>query len=83
MRGIRRVLLGVLFLAGMLAGARAYGQGGATGAISGVVWIPAVRSIAGAEVQIIDARTESIMRKLSDNAEGIFVASLLPPGNYS
>jgi hypothetical protein len=82
MRGNYRGLAGVLLLAGMLASARAYGQGGATGAISGVVVDTSGGSISGAEVQVIDARTESIARKLPTSTEGIFVATLLPPGNY-
>src|SRR6202795_3187363 len=82
MRGICRLLAGVSLLAGMLAGANAYGQGGATGAISGVVVDTSGGSISGADVQGIDARTESIVRKLPTGTEGIFVATLLPPGNY-
>ncbi len=82
MWGIYRLFVGVLLLAGMLAGANAYGQGGATGAISGVVVDTSGGSIASADVQIIDARTESIVRKLPTTTEGIFVATLLPPGNY-
>jgi hypothetical protein len=66
----------------MLAGVDAYGQGGATGAISGVVVDTSGGSISGADVQVIDARTESIVRKLPTGTEGIFVATLLPPGNY-
>ena len=82
MWGISRLFAGVLLLAGMLAGVNAYGQGGATGAISGVVVDTSGGSIASADVQIIDARTESIVRKLPTTTEGIFVATLLPPGNY-
>ena len=82
MWGISRWFAGVLLLAGMLAGVNAYGQGGATGAISGVVVDTSGGSIASADVQIIDARTESIVRKLPTTTEGIFVATLLPPGNY-
>jgi uncharacterized surface anchored protein len=66
----------------MLVGASAYGQGGATGAISGVVVDTSGGSISGAEVQVIEARTESVVRKLPTSTEGIFVATLLPPGNY-
>jgi hypothetical protein len=82
MWGISRLLAGVLLLAGMLAGVNAYGQGGATGAISGVVVDSSGGSISAADVQVIDARTESIVRKLPTTTEGIFVATLLPPGNY-
>src|SRR5277367_5203848 len=82
MWGISRLFAGVLLLAGMLAGANTYGQGGATGAISGVVVDTSGGSIGGADVQVIDARTESIVRKLPTGVDGIFVATLLPPGNY-
>jgi hypothetical protein len=82
MRGISRLLAGVLLVVGMLAGTSAYGQGGATGAISGVVVDTSGGSIGSADVQVIDARTESVVRKLPTSSEGIFVATLLPPGNY-
>src|SRR5580700_5217716 len=82
MWGSYRFFAGVLLLAAMLAGASAYGQGGATGAISGVVVDTSGGFISGADVQVIDARTESIVRKLPTSTEGIFVATLLPPGNY-
>src|ERR1700734_671299 len=77
-----RLFAGVLLLAGMLASESAYGQGGATGAISGLVVDTSGGSISGADVQVIDARTESAVRKLPTSTEGIFVATLLPPGNY-
>src|SRR5580700_4081000 len=82
MWGNYRRLAGVLLLAGGLGNASAYGQGGATGAISGIVVDTSGGSISGADVQVIDGRTESIVRKLPTGAEGIFVATLLPPGNY-
>src|SRR5580700_5970909 len=73
---------GVLLLAALLAGASAYGQGGATGAISGVVVDTSGGFISGADVQVFDARTASIVLELPTGTEGIFVATLLPPGNY-
>ncbi|MGC2828132.1 MAG: TonB-dependent receptor [Candidatus Acidiferrum sp.] len=83
MRSTYRAFAGVLLLAALLAGGKAYGQGGATGAISGVVVDSSGGSIAAAEVQIIDSRTASVVRKLETNTDGIFVATLLPPGNYT
>ncbi len=71
-----------MLFAGMLAGTNAYAQGGATGAISGVVVDTSGGAISSADVQVIDARTESIVRKLPTNIDGIFVVPLLPPGNY-
>src|SRR6202045_2855153 len=82
MRGIHRLLAVVLVLAGILTSTRAYGQGGATGAISGAVVDTSGGSVSGAEVQIIDTRTESLARKVSTNVDGSFVAPLLPPGSY-
>src|SRR6476646_2717887 len=82
MRAIHRVFAGVLLLAGMLGGKNANGQGGATGAISGVVIDTSGGFIADAEVQIINSRTESMVRKVATNSDGIFVGTLLPPGNY-
>src|SRR5580700_923864 len=80
MWGSYRLFLGVLLLAGMLAGAGAYGQGGATGAISGVVVDTSGGSISGADVQVIDARTESVVRKLPTGTEEISVRRLWPRG---
>jgi hypothetical protein len=71
-----------MLLAGFLTGTRAYGQGGATGAISGAVGDTSGGSVAGAEVQIIDTRTETLARKLTTGSDGSFVATLLPPGTY-
>lgn len=82
MKGIFRIVAGVLLLAGMLTGVNVFGQGGATGAISGVVIDTSGGSIGAADVQIIDSRTQSVVRKLATNTDGIFVATLLPPGNY-
>ena len=82
MRGIHRLLAVVLVLVGILTSTCAYGQGGATGAISGAVVDTSGGSVAAAEVQIIDTRTESLARKVSTNADGSFVAPLLPPGTY-
>jgi hypothetical protein len=83
MRSIHRLLLSAVFLVGVLAGARTYGQGGATGAISGLVIDTSGAAIEGAEVQVIDTRTESLARKVSTNADGAFTVTLLPPGTYS
>jgi hypothetical protein len=82
MRSILRLFAGVLALVVSLAGVSAYGQGGATGAISGVVVDTSGGSVAGAEVKIIDTRTEVAARKLTTNADGSFTATLLPPGTY-
>jgi len=82
MRSISRLLAAVLALVFSLAGISAYGQGGATGAISGVVVDTSGGSVASAELQIVDARTEVVTRRLPTGADGAFTATLLPPGTY-
>jgi hypothetical protein len=83
MRRIHRFLYAVVLLIGSLSGTRAYGQGGATGAISGMVVDTSGGFIAGADIQIIDARTEVLVRKLPTGSDGSFMVTLLPPGSYS
>jgi hypothetical protein len=82
MQVVRRFFGVVFLLATLLLGARTYGQGGATGAIGGSVIDTTGAPISGAEGQIINASTQSIVRKLQTNSDGDFVATLLPPGTY-
>src|SRR5712672_3864516 len=82
MRVVRRLSGVVFLLATLLFGARLYGQGGATGAIAGSGLDTTGAPISGADVQIINASTNSIVRKLPTNSDGDFVATLLPPGTY-
>ncbi len=77
-----KFIVGVVFLLLMLSGSRAFAQGGATGAISGVVQDSSGASIADAEIQIIDSSTDKVTRKLPSGSDGTFVVTLLPPGNY-
>jgi hypothetical protein len=83
MRRVHKVLLAAVFLTCALAGVRTYGQGGATGAISGLVLDTTGAAIEGAEVQIIDTRTDALARRGSTNVDGAFTIPLLPPGTYS
>jgi Carboxypeptidase regulatory-like domain/TonB dependent receptor len=82
MRGIHKFLLAALLI-GSLASLQAYGQGGATGAISGVVVDTSGGSVAGADIQITDLRTDTVVRKLPTGSDGSFVVTLLPPGTYT
>ncbi len=83
MRSIHKVAMGMALLTALLSGARANAQGGATGAIGGAVVDTSGGAISGADVQIINTATESVVRKLPTNSDGEFVAPLLPPGTYS
>ena len=81
MRSAYRLVVSLILLAGLLAG-RAHGQGGATGAISGSVVDTSGSAVSGAEVQIINSSTQELVRRLPANADGEFIATLLPPGRY-
>ena len=81
MRGMNKFVVVVFLVSGLMAD-RAYAQGGATGAVSGVVVDSSGASVADAEVQIIDSRTELLARKLPAGSDGSFAATLLPPGTY-
>jgi len=82
MRGMTRVLFVMSLVTGWLFSSAAYGQGGATGAISGIVVDVNGGTVADADVQIISSATGLLVRKLSTGADGSFVAALLPPGTY-
>ena len=75
MRSVSRLAVVVLLLTGISAG-EVYGQGGATGAISGVVVDTSGASIADAEVQIVDSRTDALARK--GNRQRQYGANLSP-----
>jgi len=79
-----KFVLGVFLFAvlNLLSVNSAFAQGGATGAISGTVIDSSGSSIADAEVQIINAATETLIRKIPTSSDGGFVATLLPPGTY-
>ena len=79
-----KFVLGVFLFAilSLSSGRSASAQGGATGAISGVVLDSSGSSIADAEVQIVNTATETLVRKIPTTSDGSFVATLLPPGSY-
>ncbi|MBZ5528015.1 MAG: TonB-dependent receptor [Acidobacteriia bacterium] len=81
MRAIVKALVVVLMIAA-LAGGLTYGQGGATGAINLTVEDSTGGWIAAADVQVIDARTEAVTRKVQTGADGTINIALLPPGRY-
>ncbi len=78
-----KMAIALLLVSGILLLPAAYGQGGATGAISGSVVDVNGGSVADAEVQIINVATEQLVRRLNTNADGTFLVTLLPPGTYS
>ncbi|HET9405805.1 MAG TPA: carboxypeptidase-like regulatory domain-containing protein [Candidatus Sulfotelmatobacter sp.] len=61
----------------------AFAQGGATGAISGIVQDQSGAVLSGADVQITNQDTKILERTLKTDAEGAFTAPLLPVGTYT
>ncbi len=60
-----------------------FGQGGATGAIGGVVQDPTGAVIASAKVTIKNEATGEVLRVVNTDTSGSFAATLLPVGTYS
>jgi hypothetical protein len=63
--------------------APAFGQGGPTGAISGIVLDSSGGAVPGAEVQIVDVPTGQMLRKTVTNSDGQFIEPLLPASTYN
>jgi len=73
------LLLSLLFAFAPLA----FAQGGATGAISGVVQDQSGATIANAKVSVKSEATGEVLRQVTTDASGLFTATLLPVGNYT
>jgi hypothetical protein len=75
--------LAVLFLLSLCFGSLAFAQGGATGAIGGVVQDASGAVIANAKVSVTSEATGEVLRQATTDASGLFVATLLPVGAYT
>lgn len=82
MKGIIHAVLILLLSLATVFSAVAHGQGGATGAVSGMVIDVNGGTVADADVQIISVATQVLVRHLNSTADGSFLATLLPPGSY-
>ena len=76
-RSVASILFGALF-SGMM-----FAQGGATGAIGGVVQDASGAVIASAKVVVKNEATGEVVRQVTTDTSGLFVATLLPVGTYS
>ncbi len=72
------VLLLSLFFASL-----AFAQGGATGAIGGVVQDQSGAVVANAKVSVKSEATGEVLRQVTTDSSGLFVATLLPVGTYT
>ncbi len=61
----------------------ALAQGGATGAIEGVVQDASGAVIANAKVSVKNEATGEVLRQMTTDGSGLFTATLLPVGTYS
>src|SRR5271157_2395609 len=61
----------------------AFAQGGATGAIGGVVQDASGAVIANAKVSVTSEATGEVLRQTKTDASGLFTATLLPVGTYT
>jgi hypothetical protein len=77
-----RSQLWLVFLGLSLLG-QAFGQGGATGAISGTVQDSTGAVVANADVKIINQDTGTVTRTAKTDATGSFTATLLPVATYT
>ncbi len=77
------IRLVILSLIAFTLAAQAFGQGGATGAITGTVQDPSGAVIANAEVRITNQDTNVMERTVTTAADGTFTAPLLPVGTYT
>jgi hypothetical protein len=73
----------VLAFIALVMTATAFGQGGATGAITGTVQDPSGAVIAKADVRITNQDTNVLERTVTTGADGAFTAPLLPVGTYT
>ena len=81
MNSLWKIVASSLFLAlftGMI-----FAQGGATGAISGVVQDPTRAVIANAKVSIKSEATGEVLRQATTDVSGLFTATLLPVASYT
>ncbi len=78
---LRKMMASSLFVA-VFAGMM-FAQGGATGAIGGVVQDASGAVIANAKVSIKNEATGEVLRQVTSDASGLFTATLLPGGTYT
>jgi Carboxypeptidase regulatory-like domain len=82
MNSIWKTLAASVFFLVLSAG-MIYAQGGASGAIGGVVQDASGAVIANAKVSVKNEATGEVLRQTTTDTSGLFVVTLLPVGTYS
>lgn len=81
MISLRKLLASSLFVA--VSGGVMFAQGGATGAIGGVVQDASGAVVANARVSVTNEATGEMLRQVTTDASGVFTATLLPVASYT
>lgn len=81
MNGARRIASAVVVI--IFLTELALAQGGATGAINGMVQDPSGAVLSGARVDVVSEGTGQIIRQLTTDSSGVFTVPFLPVGAYS
>jgi hypothetical protein len=77
-----RKFMASVFSLGVFTGMM-FAQGGATGALGGVVQDASGAVIANAKVSVKNEATGEVLRQVTTDASGLFTATLLPVGSYA
>lgn len=77
------VRLGVLLILSLFLTGIAFSQGAQSGAISGSVTDPSGAVIGSATVTVVNDATKNVERTVTTTGDGLFSATLLPPGDYT
>src|SRR5438477_12017327 len=80
-RGLSRPA--VLLLLSLLLAGIAFSQGTQSGAISGSVKDPSGAVVSSAAITVVNNATNNTERTVASTKEGLFSATLLPPGDYT
>lgn len=76
-----RILSAIVLLLGFAF--QVFGQGGATGAITGTVQDSTGAVVPAAEVKIVSGTTGNVVRTITTDSNGSFTVPLLPVGTYA
>jgi hypothetical protein len=72
----------IAFLLSVLVSTFMFAQGGATGAIEGVVQDASGAVVANAKIRVTNEATGEVLRQVTTDPSGSFIATLLPVGAY-
>lgn len=78
---VRNAIKLFIGMAALLLVSRVQGQNAATGALAGTVTDVSGAVVPGAQIQVTNEATGEV-RRVTSQPDGLYAASLLPPGNY-